>query len=151
MNADILLRYLHFISIFLVIAVVFTQHMLLKKSMLRSELLKVHRLDMVYGIAAVVVFATGLIQWLGADFGKPADFYSKNPILHTKVTLFLIVGILSIFPTLFYFKNKKGNPGDEIGVSKGVIMIVRMELLLLFIIPLLAVLMARGVGNPIVE
>lgn len=145
MNADILVRYLHFISIFLVISVVFAQHMLLKKTMLRSELLKVHRLDLVYGIAALVVFATGLAQWLGGNFEKPEAFYSKNLILHVKLTLFLIVGILSIFPTIFYFKNKKGNIGDEIGVSKRVIMIVRMELLLLFIIPLLAVIMA----NPI--
>ena len=146
MNADILVRYLHFISIFLVVSVVFTQHMLLKKSMLRSELLKVHRLDLVYGIAAIVVFVTGMIQWIGEGYAQPAEIYSKNPVFHTKVTLFLLVGLLSVYPTIYYFKRKKGNPEDTVEISKGVIMTVRLELLLLFIIPLLATLMARGVG-----
>lgn len=149
MNADILVRYFHFISIFLVVAVVFTQHMLLKKSMMRSEMIKVRRLDLVYGIAAIIVLATGLIQWLGDGLAKPADFYSKNPVFHTKLTLFVVVFLLSIYPTIFYSKQSKGDLGDEINVSKGVIMVVRMELLLLFVIPLLAVLMARGIGTPI--
>ena len=145
MNPEILLRYLHFISIFTIVGVLVSEHVLLKKMLTRAEVGRLARIDGVYGLAALVLIAAGLTLWLGG-FGKPAIYYSKNWIFHTKLTLFLLIGILSIYPTVFFIRNRKGDPAEVVAVPASVFWMLRLELLLLAIIPLLAGLMARGTG-----
>lgn len=145
MTLEIFLRYVHFICVFLIVGSLVSEHMLLKKSLTRRELKKIARLDAVYGIAALCLLVAGLTLWL-SDVGKPAAFYSKNGIFHAKITCFALIGILSIYPTVFFVKNSKGDPEETIDIPSKIFMMLRLELLLLFIIPLLAGLMAKGVG-----
>lgn len=114
---DILIRYLHFVSLILLMAAVLGQHLLLKREMTRGAISTVQRLDIVYAVTVVVVLVTGFAQWLWV--GKPADFYSSNPIFHTKITLFLIVGIVSIYPSVFLGKNRKGDAAEIVAVPPG--------------------------------
>jgi putative membrane protein len=145
MTMEIFLRYIHFISIFTIVGTLASEHLLLKKALTRSEIGRLTRIDAVYGIAALTLLAAGLTLWLGS-FGKPAVYYTKNWVFHTKITLFLTVGLLSIYPTVFFIKNRKGNAAEIVNVPKAIFWMLRLELLLLFIIPLLAGLMAHGVG-----
>ncbi|MBX2898344.1 MAG: DUF2214 family protein [Cyclobacteriaceae bacterium] len=145
MTTELLLRYVHFISIFTIVGSLVSEHMLLQKQLTRNTIAKIARIDAVYGFAALTLLAAGLTLWLG-EYGKPALFYSKNWIFHTKLTLFVLIGVLSIYPTIFFIKQRKGNPDELVTIPTGVKMLVRIELLLLFIIPLLAGLMSRGVG-----
>ena len=145
MTTEIFLRYLHFISIFAIVGALVSEHLLLKKSLTRREIGRLSRIDAVYGIAALTLLGAGFTLWF-ADVGKPAVFYSANPIFHTKISLFLLIGILSIYPTVFFIRNRKGVPDETVAVPKSVFWLLRFELLLLMIIPLLAGLMAKGVG-----
>lgn len=145
MTTELFLRYIHFISIFAIVGSLVSEHMLLQKELTRAQLARLAKIDAVYGIAAITLLAAGLTLWLGS-YGKPAVVYSKNWIFHTKVGLFVIIGLLSIYPTVFFLKNRKGNPEEKVQVPSVVFMMLRLELLLLFIIPLLAGLMSRGVG-----
>ena len=145
MTAETILRYIHFISIFTIVSTLVSEHLLLKKELTRVEIGRLSRIDAVYGLAALTLLAAGLTLWLGS-FGKPAVFYSKNWIFHTKITLFVTVGLLSIYPTVFFIKNRKGNPADVVKIPASVFWMLRIELLILFIIPLLAGLMAKGIG-----
>lgn len=145
MTTEIILRYLHFISIFAIVGSLVSEHLLLKNTLSRRELDRLSKIDAVYGLAALVLLGVGMTLWLGG-IGKPTDFYSKNPIFHVKLTLFVLIGILSIYPTVFFLKNRKGDPEEEIAVPKGIFWSLRLELLLLFVIPILAGLMAKGIG-----
>lgn len=145
MTLEIFLRYLHFISIFAIVGSLVSEHLLLKKSMTRAELVRLARIDAIYGMAAVTLLAAGLTLWLGG-VGKPTEFYSKNWIFHIKITLFAVIGILSVYPTIFFIKNRKGHHEDVVSIPDSIFWMLRFELLLLFIIPLLAGLMAKGVG-----
>jgi putative membrane protein len=145
MTLEIFLRYIHFISIFAIVGSLTSEHLLLKKSLTRAEIGRLSRIDAIYGIAAVTLVIAGLTLWLGS-VGKPAVFYSKNWIFHTKITLFVVVGLLSIYPTVFFIKNRKGNPDEIVSIPTSIFMMLRLELLLLVVIPLLAGLMAHGVG-----
>ncbi len=145
MTVEILLRYMHFISIFTIVGTLTAEHLLLKKEMSRNEIAKLAKIDAVYGIAALTLIIAGLTLWLGS-YGKPAIYYTRNWVLHTKLTLFLLTGIMSINPTIFFIKQRKGDPSEIISVPSNVLMMLRLELLLLAIIPLLAGLMSRGVG-----
>ena len=145
MTLEIFLRYVHFICIFAIVGSLSSEHLLLKKSMTRREIGRLASVDAVYGIAALVLVAAGLTLWLGS-IGKPAVFYTKNWIFHTKLTVFILIGLSSIIPTVFFTKNRKGNPDEVVEVPSRVVMMVRIELALLVIMPLLAGLMAHGVG-----
>jgi putative membrane protein len=145
MTIEILLRYLHFISIFAIVGALVSEHLLLKKSLSRSEVGRLAKIDGVYGLAVLILLAVGMTLWLG-PYGKPTEFYSNNPLFHTKLTLFIIIGILSIYPTVFFIKNKNGDQEENIAVPNIIFWMVRLELLLLFVIPFLAGLMAKGIG-----
>ena len=145
MTLEIFLRYLHFISIFAIVGSLVSEHLLLKKVMTRTDIARIARIDSVYGLAAMTLLAAGLTLWLSGT-GKPSVFYSKNWIFHTKITCFALIGILSIYPTVFFIRNRKGNPAETVPVPQSVFWLLRFELLLLFIIPLLAGLMSRGIG-----
>ena len=145
MTLEIILRYLHFISIFAIVGSLVSEHLLLKKELSRKEIKRLAIIDGVYGMAALTLLSVGLTLWLGG-FGKSSEFYTLNFIFHIKITLFATIGILSIYPTVFFIKNRKGDPTEIVQIPKTIFMLLRLELLLLFIIPLLAGLMAKGVG-----
>jgi putative membrane protein len=67
-------------------------------------------------------------------------------VFHAKLGLFGLIGIVSIYPTIFFARNKKGELTETVSVPRGVVWSVRLELLLLLVMPLLATLMARGIG-----
>ncbi|HEY3430673.1 MAG TPA: DUF2214 family protein, partial [Cyclobacteriaceae bacterium] len=131
--------------IFTIASVLVAEHLLLKKELTRQEIGRLARIDAVYGFAALLLVSVGLTLWLGS-VGKPAIYYSKNWIFHLKITLFVTIGLLSIYPTIFFLKNRKGNPHETVAIPGVIFWLLRFELLLLFILPLLAGLMARGVG-----
>lgn len=145
MTSEIVLRYLHFISIFAIVGTLVSEHLLLKPQLTRKEIGRLASIDGIYGLAALLLLGVGLTLWLGG-IGKPTDYYSKNWIFHTKLTLFVLIGLFSIYPTIFFLKNRKGNPDDVVSVPKSIFLLLRLELLLLFIIPILAGLMAKGIG-----
>jgi len=145
MTIEILLRYLHFVSIFTIVGSLASEHLLLRKTLTRGEIGRLANIDAVFGIAAVVLVIVGLTLWFGG-FGKPAVYYTKNWVFHTKITLFIVVGLLSIYPTVFFLRNRKGDSQEIVSVPPKVFWMIRLELLLLFVIPLLAGLMAHGVG-----
>ncbi|MDL5047714.1 DUF2214 family protein [Oscillatoria amoena NRMC-F 0135] len=145
MTTELFLRYLHFISILAIAGTLISEHLLLRKSLTRAEIGRLSRVDAVYGLAALTLLIAGLTLWLGG-VGKPAEVYSKNWIFHLKLTLFVTIGLLSIYPTVFFLRNRKGNPEEPVVIPASIFWMLRIEILLLFLIPLLAGLMARGVG-----
>lgn len=142
MNSYILFRYLPFISIFLVVGSVFAQQFLVTKQMKKTTLKTVLITDAIYGVASILTVTFGMILWFVV--GKPATFYSESNLFWIKMVLFIIVGILSLYPTLFYFKSKKKSE-TFISVPNQLIYVLRLEVALLLIIPLFAELMAFGI------
>lgn len=140
---EIIIRYLHFIGIFIIISALFAEHILIKKEMTGTEMTKLAKIDLFYGIATIMVLFTGLSLWFWV--GKPAAVYTRNFLFHTKLTLFLLLGVLSVFSSIFFTINKKKEQ-TLITVPKSIFLIIRIEMFILFIIPLLAVLMSHGFG-----
>ena len=146
MVTELAVRYLHFASILTLVGAVLAQHWGLRSTLTRRQVGRLQRMDVIYAVSVVVVLATGFLQWLAV--GKPAAFYSPNPVFHTKITLFLIVGRLSAYPGVFLARQRKGEADETVAVPPLVVWSIRGELLLRFAMPLLATLMARGIGLP---
>lgn len=146
---NIFIPYLHYIGIMTLMGALITEHVLLKPGISAKQIKSLASIDLIYGISAAVVLITGLLRWFMVD-PKGAVFFNTNPLFHIKVTLFVVVVILSIFPTIKFLKwRKQINSGESVEISdkeaKKQLMMIRIELLLLAIIPLLAVMVSNGV------
>lgn len=107
------------------------------------------RLDRILWIATAAVLCTGLarIFW-GA---KGAAWYGSNPLLHLKLTLFVVAVVLMLGPTRRIARWQKALAADgslppEVEV-RGVRRLVMIETHLVALIPLAAVFLARGFGH----
>ncbi len=141
---DVVVRYMHFIGIIVLAAMLVAEHLLISKQMDLKTFKKLVVLDSVYGLSAMVTLVAGLLLWLAV--GKPSEFYSSNFIFHIKVSLFVTIGLLSAVPTTYFIRNRKTTAATMV-LPNYIVAIIRLELTLLLLIPLLAVLMARGIGN----
>ncbi len=140
---ELFIRYFHFLGIMVLSSALLAQHLLISRTMAISQFKKLAVLDTVTGLSALFVFIPGLLLWFYV--GKPSEFYSSNWVFHAKLTLFVVIAILSIFPTVFILRNRKSEE-PNIDIPRYIIIIVRVEIFLLMCIPFLAVLMARGYG-----
>ncbi|MGM0520005.1 MAG: DUF2214 family protein [Campylobacterota bacterium] len=140
---EILVRFLHFVGIIFLSSTLVFEHILLKDRVTNDNLKTILRIDLYYLISAFVTLVAGLVLWFVV--GKDSGFYTQNPFFHIKVTLFFIMMILAVYNTLFLRKYKNTHE-KIIDLPKKVIMIIRLETLLLLIIPLLGSLVAAGYG-----
>jgi putative membrane protein len=140
----VLIRYIHFLSIIILCGTLIVENLLIAKSLKRREITRMSTVDLVFGLSALSTLTAGLLMWF--YYGKGAAFYMKNPVFHSKLGLFLIVGLISILPTMFFLKHRKGDQDQTVSVPDLVVWIVRSELALALVIPLFAVLMAKGIG-----
>lgn len=100
--------------------------------------------DAVYGLGALLVLVTGLLRLFAGD--KPAAYYGHNFVFHIKMTVFVLVLALSVWPTVRFLRGRKAPDGTHVEYPPALGALLRVELVLLLVIPLLAVLMARGYG-----
>jgi putative membrane protein len=140
---ELCIRYVHFLGIILLSSTLFYELASLSRSITNAQLKKLVWVDALFGASAVIVLVSGGCLW--SYFGKPSEFYTKNPIFHMKLAIFILIAIISIFPTWFFLKHRKSHE-VTISIPRHVVNIVRVEAALFITIPLLAVLMAHGVG-----
>lgn len=140
---ELLIRYFHFLSIIVLASALVGEHLLLSKKMPINVFKKVIVLDAIYGLSAIMTLVSGLLLWL--SFGKPSEFYSSNHMFHIKLALFVVIALLSIFPTVYFLRHLKTQK-KTISLPRYVITIVRIELCMFLLLPLLGVLIAKGVG-----
>tara|TARA_R110000868_G_scaffold403572_1_gene680988 strand:+ start:1755 stop:2210 length:456 start_codon:yes stop_codon:yes gene_type:complete len=144
-----LVAYLHYLSVFLLFALLSIEHVQFKLPLNLRRARSLIITDIAYGICAGVVLFSGLARVL--LYGKGLDYYLNNSLFHVKVGLFILVGLISVLPT-FVFLNWRNslNAGEipQVSARQGrlVVLVIRLELLLLLVIPLLAVLVANGYG-----
>ena len=146
---NILIPYLHFIGIMLLMGSLFGEYVLLRPGITKNQIKLLSVADLIYWISAVTILISGLLRWFMID-PKGADYFNHQPLFHIKLTVFVVIAILSIIPTLKFLKWKKQVRADDSFVPgdkeiKKQLTFVRIEMLLIAIIPLLAVLVAQNV------
>ena len=139
----LLLKIVHYLGIFLVVATVFSEWLLVKPELPRAEIKRLSVVDAGYGLGAIIVVAAGLTLGL-SDIGKPTEFYDRNVYIYVKLAVFTAVGLLSIYPTVWFIKNRKGDQEELVEVPKLIRTSLAIELLLLLTMPVWAVLMVYG-------
>ena len=147
---DALLAYAHFIAIMLISAFLGAEILLLRTELKAKTIEVLAKADMGYFLSAGLVLLAGALR-LGLA-PKGMMFYAGNPILWAKVGLFFAIALLSLIPTrrFVHWRHKlRMDPGFQVPADEtaSTRRLVFIELHLLALLPLLAVLMSRGIGQ----
>lgn len=150
MTLEALLAYAHILAFLTMVVFLASEAALCRAEWLNEAVVRrLARVDLIYGVSAITVLLTGLARiYFGA---KGSAWYWSNPLLHLKLTLFLVIGGLSIRPTLMFIRWRRaldaggGLPAaDQVRLARRLVM---WQAHLLPLIPLAAVFLARGFGT----
>ena len=149
MATSALFAFLHFLAVFGVFATLFLEWQTMSSAPTHGEALRIQRCDRWYGQFAMLLVVVGLLRVYFFEKGKA--FYFGNPVFNAKMTLFVLVGLVSIYPTMrFIAWGKLTRQGQVPVVSAPELHRLRQalgaELVLLAGIVLCASLMAKGLG-----
>lgn len=104
----LILAILHHIAVFGLVATLAMEGAMLRASALDPA--RLVRLDARFGMTALLVVAVGVsrVIWGGKGWG----FYEANPFFWAKIGLFAAIGLISIMPTLAFFRWRKAAADD---------------------------------------
>jgi putative membrane protein len=144
------LSFLHFVFLLILAGALSAEAFVLRLPLSAPVARLLLRIDLFYGLSAVGLLLAGAarVMW-GA---KGWAFYLAQPFFWAKLALFALIGVVSIWPTLAFFRWAKAYkraadftaPAAEL---KRVRRLVMAELHLLALVVLSAALMARDIGG----
>jgi putative membrane protein len=125
------------------------EYMICMPGMIAGRIRLLARIDMLYMGTAILALGSGIARVIW--FGKGAAFYLHNPVFYIKLALFVAVGLISIPPTLQFLRWLRALESGAANVAADYQVLrarrhILVELILFAFIPLMATLMARGIG-----
>ena len=147
LDLDLTFAILHHVAVFTLVGIIAAEFALLRPGLAGSRLSQLASIDRLYGVAASVVVVIGILRVFFG--GKGWEFYVASDMFWGKMAAFVIVGLLSIQPTIAlgrWAKALKADagfvpPAGEIAKSRK---FLNAEVLILVLIPIFAAAMARG-------
>lgn len=143
----VLSAFLHHLAAFTLVAALAIEFMLIRQDLTVGVARRLIVTDAVLGAAATVLLLVGLARvfW----FEKGAAYYFANHAFLGKLSLFVIIALMSIVPTLEFLSWRKAvgagqAPAVAAGKLKRVRMIIHIELAAIVLILLFAAMMAKG-------
>ena len=142
----IVVAWIHYVAIMLLIASLLGEHLALKQELTAAEAGTLQRLDNIYGGAAALVLVTGIMRMY---LEKGTTYYLHNGAFHALLSVFVVVALLSIYPTVVFLRwraETRAGRGQELagGQFKKLQMILRLEMTLVLLAPFFATWMAHG-------
>ncbi|KKC31607.1 DUF2214 family protein [Devosia psychrophila] len=150
MDIDLLLAIAHHLSVFALVALYAAEFALLRPGLSGARIRQLAQIDAAYGGVAGLVIVVGIIRVI---FGvRGWEYYVTNHAFWGKMAALLVVGLLTIQPTMAIRKWLKAvgtdesyvPPPAEIATSRR---LVHIQAGVLLLIPIFAAAMARGYGS----
>ncbi|WFP78203.1 DUF2214 family protein [Mesorhizobium sp. WSM4906] len=148
-TTDLLLAAAHHLLVFSLAGIIGAEFVLVRSELGAATLKRLAGIDRHYGIIATLIVVVGICR---VFFGlKGWEFYVYNWVFWAKMVAFIVVGLLSIIPTvriIAWNRQASGNssfsvPAAELASVKNY---VRAEGFIFLLIPVFAAAMARGYG-----
>jgi putative membrane protein len=142
-----LFAFLHHVCAFTLVSAVSIEFVLIRQELTLASARRLQVTDMVLGIAAGLLLIVGLSRVF--VFERGAEYYFHSAAFIAKFSIFIVIGLMSIIPTVEFLSwNKSLRAGDIPAMSPGklrlVTAVIHGELLAIVIILLCAAIMARG-------
>ena len=138
-----LFAFLHHVAAFALVATLALEFMLIRDEINERTARRLRVVDAIYGASAGLLLLVGLLRVF--YFEKGAAYYFHSVPFLVKLSLFVAVGLLSIYPTVTFASWKKSLTVDERKLDT-IRRIIHWELAAVVLILLCAALMARGIG-----
>ncbi|HZO22783.1 MAG TPA: DUF2214 family protein [Steroidobacteraceae bacterium] len=144
-----LMAFVHHLAAFTLVGALAAEVVLFKPPLTVPQARRVQRADLVFGAAATLVLVVGLLRVF--FFEKGAGYYFSNVFFLTKLSLFILAGLISIYPTVLFLSwSKTLRQGNTPTIAPEQVRRARMcmmlELTAILGILICAPLMARGFG-----
>ncbi len=146
MQTDAVLAIVHHLLVFGLAMALAGEAILAGRQISAADAIKLARIDVAFGILAGLILIVGFGR---VYFGiKGPDYYWHDPFFYAKLGAFLLVGILSISPTVRFIRWRAAIGRDPAFVPltsevENVRRFIHLELAVFFLIPVFAALMAR--------
>jgi putative membrane protein len=142
----IVVAWIHYVAVMLLVASLLGEHLQLKQELTAVEARTLQRLDNIYGGSAALVLVTGIMRMY---LEKGTTYYLHNGAFHALLSVFVVVALLSIYPTVVFLRwraETRAGRGQELagGQFKKLQMILRLEMTLILVAPFFATWMAHG-------
>lgn len=143
-----ILAYLHYLALGLGFIGVFSRGRAIKSIVTGTtkDTKELFLADNIWGIAALLWIVTGLMRVFG-PYEKGPSFYMHSHWFYLKMALFLAVFLLEVYPMLTFIKwrrIKKQISAEDFFVLRKIRTTNHIQALIIFLIPLIATIMARG-------
>jgi putative membrane protein len=139
---------LHVLALALGLPAVFLRGRALRRPLDRDGLGRLFAADNVWGIAAALWLATGLLRAF-AGLEKGTAFYLASTLFWVKVSLFVLVVLLEVWPGVTFIgwraRLRRGITPDT-SAARRLYLINHIEMALVVVIVFIAAFMARGFG-----
>jgi putative membrane protein len=149
MDIDLILAIAHHLTVFSLVGVFAAEFALIRPGLAGARIAQLARIDLGYGALSGVVILVGVLRvFLGSSGWQ---YYAANHMFWGKMLAFLIMGLLTIRPTMAirrWVGQVNKDPGfapsaSEIAYNRRY---VHMQAGMLVLIPSFAAAMARGYG-----
>ena len=142
--------FVHHVAAFSLVAALVVEFVLVRGPIDLATARRLQRTDAVFGLAAGVLVAAGLVRVFFLE--KGAGYYFGNGPFLIKLSLFIAVGLASIYPTRVFISWRKATrasqaPTVDAATATRLKQVLHLELAGIVVIILCAILMARGVGS----
>jgi len=139
-----LVRVIHLVALLVMATSLIISNAGFSQRLNREDITNLGRVDRIGHVALLVLLLAGLALWLW--IGRPAAFYNGNPLFHVKLGLFLLYVALMAPASVFLARHRKADNDSQLDVPRYIIIALRTQIVVLLVIPVLAYLMARGIG-----
>jgi putative membrane protein len=141
--------FIHHALAFVLFAALMVELVLLRFPLTLPTARSILRMDMIYGICAGLLLIVGFGRVFHTEKGS-AYYFASGPFM-AKITLFILVGLISIYPTVKFMSWRKALAAGNVPVldpaqQRSIKVAIHLELTLVVLIMLCAALMARGIG-----
>ena len=149
MDIDLALAIAHHLVVFLLVAILAAEFALLRPGLSTARIAQLARIDAAYGAVATLVILVGVFRVIFGASGW--EYYVANSAFWAKMAAFLVMGLLTVPPTLAVRRWLKASqseaaysvPSAEIATSRRYL---NLQVGVLVLIPIFAAAMARGYG-----
>ena len=142
-----LFAFLHHLCAFTLVSAVAIEFALIRGELTLSSARRLQVTDLVLGIAAGALLVIGLLRVF--LFEKGASYYFHSHAFLTKFSLFIVVGLLSIIPTVEFLSWRDAVEAGQVPAINAkklrqVTAVIHGEIFAIVIILVCAAIMARG-------
>lgn len=150
MDIDLILASAHHLAVFALVGLFAAEFAMLRPGLAGARIQQLARIDAAYGAVAGLVVIVGIVRVIFGAAGW--QYYVNNQMFWGKMGAFLIMGLLTIPPTIALRRWAKAAEADpayvppeaEIATNRR---FVHLQGAFLLFIPIFAAAMARGYGS----